>query len=67
MKIIPEQLAAWKDDEVTRELYQILKETQAGLTQQLIAQAGTNPSDDARIAGMIQAYEDVMTVDLKGD
>jgi hypothetical protein len=67
MNIIPEQLAVWKDDEVTRELYRIIKETQAGLTQQLIAQAGVNPPDDARISGMIQAYEDVLTVDLKGD
>lgn len=67
MNITPEQLVIWKDDEVTQELYRIIKNMQASLTQQLIAQAGNNPSDDARISGMIQAYEDVLQVSLTGD
>ena len=66
-RITPEQLVVWKGDEVTQELYRLIKDMQFKLTQQLIAQAGSNPSEDARISGMIQAYEDVIQVDLIGD
>lgn len=57
----------WRDDEVTKELFRLIKDMQANLAQQLIAQAGENPAADARIAGMIQGYEDVLKVDLTGD
>jgi hypothetical protein len=67
MNITPEQLVVWKDDEVTQELYRLIKDMQDKLTQQLIAQAGANSSEDARISGMIQAYDDVLKVDLTGD
>lgn len=59
-----DEFAEWKDHPVTKEVYKIIKGRQESYEYSLGRTAGKDSWEDARKAGAIQAYDDLLGMEF---
>lgn len=60
-------LVDWKRHPVTQAVFSQLQERIQSLYEMLGDSAGQNPVQDARFSGAIQAYKDMLNIDIENE